>query len=348
MTGPSGQQDDGSRSEGWAGSPRLDPERYDCVIVGAGPAGLSAALMLGRCRRRVLLCDTGEGRNRWSHAVHCFLTRDGTPPEDLRRLSREQLAPYRTVELCDRRIVDAVRGPAGFELRAADGARLRARRLLLATGVVDELPAVPGLADLYGRSAHHCPYCDGWEWRDQPVAVWGRGDHGPGLAESLTVWTRDLVLCTDGETDLPEETRYRLESLGIRIRTERIERLEGRDGLLERIVFEQGAAEPRRALFFSASQHQASDLPAKLGCRFTHHGAVDTGKCEATDVPGLYVCGDASREAQFAIVAAAEGAEAGMAINKSLFEEDIAPLVSARLDPQNRNSNPSRMSLGGP
>ena len=348
MTGPSGQQDDGSRSEGWAGSPRLDPGSYDCVIVGGGPAGLSAALMLGRCRRRVLVCDTGEGRNRWSHGVHCFLTRENTAPEELRRLARDQLAPYGTVELCDRRVVDASRGPAGFELRAADGARLQARRLLLATGVVDELPAVPGLAELYGRSVHHCPYCDGWEWRDQPVAVWGRGEHGAGLAESLTVWTRDLVLCTDGGAEPTPEARYRLESLGIQVRTERIERLEGRDGLLERILFEHGSAERRRALFFSAGQHQASELPAKLGCRFTHHGAVDTGKCEATDVPGLYVCGDASREAQFAIVAAAEGAEAGMAINKSLLEEDIAPLVSPALDPQNRNSNPNRISLGGP
>jgi thioredoxin reductase len=304
--------------------------------------------MLGRCRRRVLVCDTGEGRNRWAHAVHCFLSRDGTPPAELLRLSREQLAPYDTVQLCEHRILDAVRAGPGFDLVSADGRRLRARRLLLATGVVDELPAVPGLPELYGRSVHHCPYCDGWEWRDQPVAVWGRGDHGAGLAESLTAWTRDLVLCTDGQGDLTDVAGRRLEALGVRVRTERIARLEGRDGLLERIVFEQGAAEPRRALFFSAGQRQASELPGKLGCRFTHHGAVDTGKCEATDVPGLYVCGDASREAQFVVVAAAEGAEAGMAINKKLLEEDIAPLVSPRLDPQNRNSNPSRISLGGP
>jgi thioredoxin reductase len=339
--------DAGSRPEGWAGFPRSEAERYDCVIVGGGPAGLSAALMLGRCRRRVLLCDTGEGRNRWAHAMHGFLSRDGTPPAELLRVSREQLRPYDTVELSDRRIVDATRGDGGFDLAAADGSRLRARRLLLATGVVDELPAVPGLPELYGRSVHHCPYCDGWEWRDQPVAVWGRGEHGPGLAETLTLWTRDLLLCTDGNEDLTEGAKQRLDALRVRVRTERIVRLEGSDGLLERIVFEQGAPEARRALFFSAGQRQASELPGKLGCRFTDQGAVDTGKCEATDVPGLYVCGDASREAQFVIVAAAEGAEAGVAINKSLLEEDLARLRTGTRSPAaSASADRSRRSAG--
>jgi len=343
----SAQHDAGSRPEGWAGSPRSEPARYDCVIVGGGPAGLSAALMLGRCRRRVLVCDTGEGRNRSAHAVHGFLTRDGTPPAELLRVSREQLGPYDTIELSERRIVDATRADGGFDLAATDGSRFRARRLLLATGVVDELPAVPGLEELYGRSVHHCPYCDGWEWRDQPVAVWGRGENGAGLAESLTVWTRDLLLCTDGNDDLTDESSRRLDAIGVRVRSERIVRLEGSEGLLERIVFAQGASEARRALFFSAGQRQASELPGKLGCRFTEQGAVDTGKCEATDVPGLYVCGDASREAQFVIVAAAEGAEAGMAISKSLLEEDIACLrTGTRTPAASASADRSRRSAG--
>jgi thioredoxin reductase len=171
---------------------------------------------------------------------------------------------------------------------------------------------------------HHCPYCDAWEWRDQPVAVYGRGDAGAALAMVLTVWTRDLVLCTDGPASHSEESRERLEGSGIRVREERVLRLEGQDGRLDRIVFEQGQAEVRRALFFATGQRQASELPARLGCRFLENGSVATGKCEATNVPGLYVCGDASREAQFVVVAAAEGAEAGMAINKALLEEGLA------------------------
>jgi thioredoxin reductase len=285
--------------------------------------------MLGRCRRRVLVCDTGRPRNRCSHAVHGFLTRDGTTPAELLRIAREQLGSYDTVELRAAEVVDAARHAGGFELACADGRRLRARKLLLATGVEDELPPVPGIDRFYGRSVHHCPYCDGWEWRDQPIAVYGRGDPGAGLALGLTVWTRDVLLCTDGPADLSDLQRARLDALGIPVREERVLRLEGDDGRLQRVVLDGGAAVSRRALFFATGQRQASGLPARLGCSFTEEGAVDTGKCEATNVPGLYVCGDASREAQFVVVAAAEGAEAGMAINKALLEEDLAALTVA-------------------
>ena len=280
--------------------------------------------MLGRCRRRVLVCDSGEPRNRWSPAVHGFLTRDGTPPTVLLAAAREELVRYDTVELLAARVVDAVRERGRFLVTCADGATFRSRKLLLATGVVDELPSIAGIEAFYGRSVHHCPYCDGWEWRDQPIASYGRGEAGAVLALGLSRWSRDVLVCTDGPADLPERTRQRLAALGFRLREERVLRLEGRDGTLERIVFGSGPPEARSALFFATGQRQASDLPARLGCRFTTEGAVATGKCEATNVPGLYVCGDASKDAQFVVVAAAEGAEAGMAINKALLEEDLA------------------------
>jgi thioredoxin reductase len=280
--------------------------------------------MLGRCRRRVLVCDTGAPRNRWSHAVHGFLTRDGTPPSTLIELARDELRRYDTVELCAARVTDAEPVPDGFVVRCEGGREIRCRKLLLATGVIDELPAIPGIEAFYGRSVHHCPYCDGWEWRDQPIASYGREEHGAVLALGLSVWSQDIVVCTDGPAQLSARTSQRLRSRGIRVREERVVRLEGQAGLLERIVFEVGAPEPRRALFFATGQHQASELPARLGCRFTEQGAVATGKCEATNVRGLYVCGDASKEAQFVVVAAAEGAEAGMAINQALLEEELA------------------------
>jgi thioredoxin reductase len=313
---------------------------YDCIVVGGGPAGLSAALMLGRCRRRVLVCDAGQPRNRRAAAAHGFLTRDGIAPGELLRIAREQLVPYDTVELRTAEVVDVVREGREYAVRCADDTRLRCRKLLLATGVVDELPAIDGLDEFYGTSVHHCPYCDGWEWRDQPIAISGRGEVGAGLAQGLTVWSRDLLLCTDGPAELPERLVERLEMLRIPVREERVRRLEGRDGKLQRIVFEHGAPANRRALFFSTGQRQASPLPARLGCTLTERGAVATGKCEATNVPGLYVCGDASREAQFVVVAAAEGMEAGMAINQALLEEELAA--------QKSSSIPSRASLGGP
>ena len=312
---------------------------YDCIIVGAGPAGLSAALMLGRCRRRVLVCDVREPRNRRASGLHNYLTRDGIPPLEFLRLAREEVQTYPTIEFRNAEVIDAHRSDRGFTLACADGTQLSARRLLLATGVVDELPEIEGLQPLYGTSVHHCPYCDGWEWRDEPLAVHGRAEEGSAVALGLTVWSADVVLCTDGPGGLTKKARDQLTRFGIAVREEKIARLEGQRGWLSRIIFEEGEPLPRRALFVCSGQHQRSGLAQKLGCRFTSNGAVNTGSCEATDVPGLYVAGDASKEAQFVVVAAAEGAEAAMAINKSLHLEDLA---------QNRISTPRRTSLGGP
>lgn len=296
---------------------------YDCLIVGGGPAGLSGALMLGRCRRSVLLCDAGRPRNAQSAGLHGYLTRDGIRPTEFLQLANKEVRQYPTVEFHQGEIVDVKRTPAGYTATDAGGRQFSARKLLLATGVVDELPRIEGLHELYGRSVHHCPYCDAWEWRDQPLAVHGRGEAGSALALALTVWTDDVVLCTDGPSGLSEKEEENLTRAGIEVREDPVARLEGRDGLLERVVFLEGEPLPRRALFFCSAQHQRSDLAAKLGARFNDKGAVDTGTCESTNVPGLYVAGDSSKEAQFVIVAAAEGAEAGMAINKALLKDDL-------------------------
>jgi thioredoxin reductase len=312
---------------------------YDCIVVGAGAAGLSAALMLGRCRRTVLVCDAGEPRNTRAMAVHNYLTRDGIRPADFLRQAEEEVERYPSVEFRRVEVLEATRSADGFRILCADGAQAAGRKLLLATGVVDELPDVEGLGPFYGSSVHHCPYCDGWEWREQPIAIYGRGEEGYSLALALTVWSHDLVLCTDGPSGLSETELEQLSRAGIEVREDQVARLEGHQGKLERVVFIEGEPLPRRALFVCVSQRQRSGLAHKLGCSFTSKGVVNTGSCEATNVPGLYVAGDASKEAQFVIVAAAEGAEAGMAINKALLKEDLA---------QNKSSTPSRTSRGGP
>jgi thioredoxin reductase len=271
----------------------------------------------------VLVCDAGHPRNAASQALHGFITRDGIEPAKFLTLAREQLSPYETVELRQTEVTDARRLATGFEVTLSTGHRISARKLLLATGVVDDVPMIEGLADLYGRSVFHCPYCDGWERRDQPLAIYGRGENGSGLALELLLWSRDLVLCTDGPSELSDDDRQRLAHHQISLREDRIERLEGTDGALERIVFANGDSLARSAMFFSTGNRQSSNLAEKLGCEFTEQGCVDTGDYETTNVPGLYVAGDASRLVQFVIVAASEGAQAAVAINKELMKEDL-------------------------
>jgi thioredoxin reductase len=297
---------------------------FDVVIVGAGPAGLSAALVLGRCRRSVLVCDNGHPRNEASQAMHGYLTRDGMPPLEFLRLGREELAPYTTVELRDVTVTDARCGPnSRFETTLENGDVVESRKLLIATGVRDNLPEIEGMRALYGRSVFHCPYCDAWEIRDEHLAVYGKGEKGYGLSLELTAWSRDILLCSDGPVEIDSAKIERLARNGITVREDRIVRLEGRDGVLERIVFTDGPPADRRALFFTTGQYQQSALALRLGCEFNDKGTVRTGKYEATHLPGLYVAGDASRAVQWVVVAAAEGAEAAFAINTDLIKEDL-------------------------
>ncbi len=293
---------------------------YDVIIVGAGPAGLSAALILGRCRRRVLVCDSGEHRNAASRSMHGYLTRDGIEPGEFLRVGREQLEPY-GVELRNVRVTDARRNDTGYELTLNNEKHELCKKLLLATGVVDKIPPIQGIEAFYGKSVFHCPYCDGWELRDQPLAVYGRGKDGLDLVLALTTWTDDLVLCTDGRPWLSGADVRLLSRRGVTINEERIDRLEGLDGILKRIVFKSGDSLPRRGLFLCTHMEQRSDLAVRLGCSFTKKGGVKTFKLEESRVSGLYVAGDASRDVQLVIVAAAEGAKAAFSINAELRKE---------------------------
>ena len=292
-------------------------EMYDVVIVGGGPAGLSAALMLGRCRRRVLVCDNGQPRNARSRALHGYLTRDGVAPLDLLRLGREELAEYavgiRHVEVNG---ID-LRNEA-FDVTLAGGERVRAQLVLIATGVRDDCPAVPGLAECYGVTVHHCPYCDGWEQRDKPIAVIGAGPAGAGLALSMKTWTAEVTLCTNGRPRLAARQRAQLRHQGIAVIEAAIERLEHEGGYARRLRFRNGEERACEAVFFTTGQAMHSTLAQALGCEFTRQGVVKTDHLGQTCVPGVYVVGDASRDVQFAIVAAAEGAKAAVAINKTL------------------------------
>ncbi len=300
-------------------------QTYDVLIVGGGPAGLSAALVLARCRRSVLVVDSGEPRNAPSRALHGYLTRDGMAPGEFLRLGREEVAGY-GVEIIDAKVSGARcldEDGAAFEVTLQNGTKLRSRKLLLATGIRDRLPDVEGAWDYFGRGLYYCPYCDAWEHRDQPLATYGKGSAAVGPAVALTTWSDDVTACTDGEPISGDERAW-LEANGVALREEPIERLEG-DDVLQRICFEDGPALPCRALFFNTSRTQHSPLPVSLGCACDEHHEVVTNDDKSTCVPGLYIAGDADGDTEFIVVAAAEGARAAVAINHELQEAEQAP-----------------------
>jgi thioredoxin reductase len=309
---------------------------FDVIIVGGGPAGLSAALLLGRACRSVLLCDSNQPRNWASKQMHGFLALEGLNPRELVRRARDQISSLGTVTFWDDEVVDGRRWQNEFEIITKDGRNASSRKLLLATGVTDELPPLSGAAECFGKSLFQCPYCDGWEAREKPVAVYGRGPGAYTMVRGLHGWSRDLVLCTDGPSGLLMKQKKMLASHNVEVREDLIECLDHKDGFLQSIRFRNGESLPRSFLFFNLPCYQKSPLAESLGCEFTENGGVKTGRYEATNIPGLYVAGNMIKDVHLAVVAAAEGTRAALGINKALAKEAFAikgePVLGQRLE----------------
>jgi thioredoxin reductase len=299
-------------------------EICDVAIVGGGAAGLSAAILLGRSRRHVVLFDTGTPRNQASRAVHGLLGHEGRAPSELLATARIELERYETVTLRSDLVTAIARSGSGFSVTCEGGSSFRARKVLLTTGLIDDVPKLEGIECLYGRSVHHCPYCDGFEHRDQPLAVYGSGDKGAGLAIMMKQWSSDIVLFTDAQATVSADMAERLKQQSIEICSEQISRLEGtEDGVLKSIRLKSGRVIERSAMFFSTGSRQRSHLSELLGCARDDDGGVVTHPVtEESSVPGVYVAGDASRDVLLVAVAIGEGAKAGVAINRSLLKED--------------------------
>lgn len=296
---------------------------YDVVIVGGGPGGLAAALALGRARKRTLLFDAGPRRNAAAEEIHNFVTRDGTPPDAFRAVGREQLAKYPNVEIRDV-AVESITGQRGAFHIDLGGEAVDARRVLLCTGMVDELPPLEGLRELWGHAVFQCPYCHGWEVRDQAWGYLGRAadvDHFLPFSLHIRGWTRDVTAFTGGGFEVPAETRTALEKGGVRLETAAVSRLVARDGHLEGVALANGTVVPCQALFVHPPQRQVK-LVEKLGLVLDPHGyvQVDAMKKE-TSLPGVYAAGDLTTRMQGAIHAAAMGSLAAAVLNAELTAE---------------------------
>ncbi len=268
----------------------------DALIVGGGPAGLSAALVLGRARKNVMVLDSGRPANAASaNAIGGLLSQGGVTPAELRRSGREQLAEFPSIDVRDGEVLDADPTSEGFFVKVDEGRSVRARSLVLAHGLRYDPPALPGVEPLWGQSVFHCPFCDGWEVRDRPLAVHGNGPAAARSALVLSGWSNDVLLCTDGRSELSGE-RAALARAGVRIREEPVRQLVGHDGRLDRIAFADGPDERRDALFVRTTREQPNGLADALGAPLSAGGTIETDIDGRTGIDGIYAVGDAATD----------------------------------------------------
>ena len=293
--------------------------RYDVVVVGGGAAGLSAALVLGRARRRVAVVDGGAPRNAAAAHMHGYLSRDGMSPAELLAVGRDEAAAY-GVELILGHVVSIA---PGFSITLADGEVLDTRRVLIATGATDEVPPIPGLRERWGKDFLHCPYCHGWEVRDQPLGVIGACIGSVEHALLVRQWSDDLIFFTHSY-DLTEAEREQLEARGIRIVDGEVRGLVVEGDRLRGVVLGDGRTVERTALFVRPEIRPRLDgLLEHVGCETDDLGFVRVDKLGRTSVPGVWAAGNATNARAQVITAAGEGSAAAISINADLVEEDV-------------------------
>lgn len=305
---------------------------WDCIIVGGGAAGLSAALVLGRARKRTLLVDAGQQSNLPAHGIGGLLGHDGRKPADLYKAGRRELSAYPSVEVRTGEVVTGEGSDGGFVLQLADGRRERTRRVLLATGMEYRPPELPGLEQLWGGSAFHCPFCHGWEMRDQPLAVLARGQRALHSALLLRGWSDDIVVLTDGPDELEDDDRARLADANIIIDERRVAELDSDKGELRAVVFADGSRLPRKGLLVATTLHQRSTLAAQLGAEDAEPTPVAENPIAVdgfyrTTAAGVFAAGDLSAQMPQVAAAIASGSHAAAVVVQSLMADEYGLAV---------------------
>lgn len=295
--------------------------QFEAAIIGGGPAGLSAALVLGRARRSVVVFDEGKARNRVTRETHGFLTRDGISPGDFRTVAAEQIRQYPSVTFVGESAVDVSGADGAFRIVTAGGDVYEAKKLLFASGKKDLPLDIDGLAEAYGRSAFVCPYCDGWELRDKPLVVIAKGEGAVHMAKTLAGWTARYAICTNGPDGLTADQREALAKRNIPLYDAPIERIESTDGMVNRVLLQDGQSVSCTGIFFAPTLVAGSDLPLTLGCEMTEAGSMVIGEFGGTNVSGVFGAGDAASMKYQAIMAASMGSLAAVGINMELLQE---------------------------
>ena len=298
-------------------------EKLDVIIIGGSYAGLSAAMALGRALREVLVIDGGKPANRFTPHSHNFITHDGKPPSEIAEMARKQVDEYPTVKRMDGFVISAEKSNNAFIVRLNTGQTYRSRKLIFATGIVDQMPDLPGFSECWGKSVLHCPYCHGYEVRDEVTGILGNGEYGFEFSGLIRNWTSQLTLFTNGKSTLTLEQTAKLANRKIVVIEKDIDKLDHNKGWLQRIFFKDGTVSFVKALYARPSFTQHSAVPEMLGCEMSPEGYIKTDSSQKTSLDGVYACGDNTTRLRTVANAVAMGTTAGMMVNRELTVEDF-------------------------
>ena len=301
----------------------MEANFFDVIIVGGSYSGLAAGMALGRALRKVLIIDSGKPCNKQTPHSHNFLTHDGKTPAEIAKLGRQQVEMYSTVNFFYGLAISGIKTDRGFEIALASGENFSASKLIFATGVRDLMPDIEGFAESWGISVLHCPYCHGYEIRNDKTVILGNGEYGFEFSKLISNWTQDLTLFTNGPSTLTEDQTLKLKKHHINIVQEFVERFEHHNGQLQNIIFKNGTKYPVKAVYTRPPFEQHCSIPVLFGCELTDEGYIKTDAFQQTTVRGIFACGDNVTRMRTVANAVALGTVAGIAVNKELIEENF-------------------------
>ncbi len=298
-------------------------KNFDVIIVGGSYAGLAAAMALGRAMKNVLIIDDGNPCNKQTPHSHNFLTNDGRTPAEIAALAKLQVSRYDTVRFIEGRALSGLQTDTGFEIAVATGETFVAKQLIFATGIKDVLPGIGGLQECWGISVIHCPFCHGYEVRNEKTGILGNGDMGFDFTGLISNWTKDLTLLTNGRSSLKLEQTEKLHRHQIGIIEKEIERFEHNSGFIQHVVFKDGTTFQVKALYAPSPFVQHCGIPESLGCELTEEGYIKTDHFLETTVKGVFAVGDNASKMRTVANAVAMGTSAGMIISKKMILEGM-------------------------
>jgi thioredoxin reductase len=298
-------------------------KQYDAIIIGGSYAGLSAGMALGRALRRVLIIDSGDPCNKQTPHSHNFLTNDGKTPAEIASLAKQQVSSYDTVTFLNALVTAGVKKKNVFEIHTQAGEAFTSRKLVFATGIKNVMPDMPGFAECWGISVLHCPYCHGYEVRHQKTGILANGDAAFEIASLISNWTNDLTVYTNGTPVLTDQQKKKFQRHKISITEAVIDRIEQKDGYIEKIIFKDGGEAKVRAIYARLPFVQSSPVPQSMDCELTPEGYIKIDEAQKTTVQGIYACGDNTSKMRTVANAVSMGTTTGLMLNKELIEEDF-------------------------